>query len=41
MLNVITPNEEQAMLLGSGMEILVGVLGMIRFGQLNDPEPIH
>ncbi|OYY94449.1 MAG: hypothetical protein B7Y41_06335 [Hydrogenophilales bacterium 28-61-23] len=40
-LNVVTPNDEQAVLLSSGMEILVGVLGMVRLGPLNDPEPIH
>jgi hypothetical protein len=41
MLSVATPNEEQAALLASGMETLVGVLGLVRSGGLEDEEQVH
>jgi hypothetical protein len=41
MLSVATPNEEQAALLASGMETLVGVLGLVRSCGLEDEEQVH
>lgn len=41
MLQIDTPNVEQLAMLTAGMENLVGVLGMVKGGQLDDPESIH
>jgi hypothetical protein len=41
MLSVAKPNEEQAALLASGMETLVGVLGLVRSGGLEDEGRVH
>lgn len=41
MLHSDTPNTDQLAMLTAGMENLVGVLGMLKGGQLDDPESIH
>lgn len=41
MLQIDTPNVEQLAMLTAGMENLFGVLGMVKGGQLDDPESIH
>lgn len=41
MLGTSQPNAEQLMMLTSGMETLVGVLGMIRAGRLEQDEHLH
>lgn len=35
------PNEDQLKMLVSGMQSLVGVLGMVRSGGINSPDSVH
>ena len=41
MLGIEHPNDEQLIMLTSGMESLVGVLGMIRIGGIEQDEQVH
>jgi hypothetical protein len=41
MLHTNRPNEAQLSMLVSGMETLVGVLGMVRGGRLEDDSAVH
>ena len=41
MLNIEKPNEQQLVMLVAGMEALVGVLGLIRTGGLEQDEHLH